>query len=230
MPQLVADCPRCDSRRIAFDVLSCILVKRKDWQHYWEAFCVCGHCDNSTVFVLEQKDYVSGLSENPCKFLLNQRGSINDIVRVLAHISGKDSASHPAPEFLPDNIRAAFDEGAKCLAVGCFNAAGTMFRLCVDMTTRDKLPAADAAGLNAKTRRDLGLRLPWLFEAKLLPEDLRELSHCIKEDGNDGAHQGTLHEHDALDLLDFTVELLERVYTQPEKLRLAAERRAQRRA
>ena len=104
-----------------------------------------------------------------------------------------------------------------------------MFRLCVDLATKSMLPAEDAPGLNAKTRRDLGLRLPWLFESGRLPEALRYLSSCIKEDGNDGAHAGSLSEADAADLLDFSIALLERIYTEPERLRLAKERRDARR-
>ena len=105
-----------------------------------------------------------------------------------------------------------------------------MFRLCVDMATRSMLPTEDTPGLSAKIRRDLGLRLPWLFESERLPESLRELSSCIKEDGNDGAHAGNLSESDASDLLDFSAALLERIYTEPERLRLAKERRDARRA
>jgi Domain of unknown function (DUF4145) len=74
-----------------------------------------------------------------------------------------------------------------------------------------------------------GLRLPWLFDNDKLPGGLRELSTAIKEDGNDGAHQGTLTKEDAQDLLDFTTALLERVFTEPKKLELAKERRQQRR-
>lgn len=59
---------------------------------------------------------------------------------------------------------------------------------------------------------------------------LRELSLCIKEDGNDGAHAGSLTKDDAEDLLDFTFALLERIYTEPERLRLAQERRNARRS
>ncbi len=84
-------------------------------------------------------------------------------------------------------------------------------------------------GLNRATRRNLGLRLPWLFDNGSLPEGLRQLSTCVKEDGNDGAHAGTLTTKDAEDLLDFTTVLLERLYTEPERLRLAVERRLQRR-
>ena len=82
----------------------------------------------------------------------------------------------------------------------------------------------------AKTRRDLGLRIPWLFENGFLPEALKDLSTCIKEDGNDGAHAGNLSVTDAADLLDFTAALLERVYTEPERLRIAKDRRDARRA
>ena len=107
-----------------------------------------------------------------------------------------------------------------------------MFRLCVDLVTKSMLPAEDAPalGLNARTRRDLGLRIPWLFESGRLPEALKDLSSCIKDDGNDGAHAGNLSEADVADLLDFSAALLERIYTEPERLRLAKERREARRS
>ena len=83
--------------------------------------------------------------------------------------------------------------------------------------------------MNAKIRRSLGLRLPWLFAQGLLPVAVQELSACIKEDGNDGAHVGSLTQADAEDLMDFTIALLERLYTEPERLRLAQARRDSRR-
>ena len=161
--------------------------------------------------------------------LLKVEGSLNNYVAVQGHVSLKDQASVAPPDHVPKDIEAVFKEGAICLAVGCNNAAGTMFRLCVDLATRPMLPREETEGLNAKTRRDLGLRLPWLFENARLPGALKELSSSIKEDGNDGAHAGTLKESDAQDLLDFTAALLERIYTEPERLRLAKERRDARR-
>ena len=144
-------------------------------------------------------------------------------------IQVKDKATVEPPEFIPENIESIFREGATCLAVGCNNAAGTMFRLCIDLVTKSMLPEGEVEGLNYRTRRDLGLRLPWLFDNGHLPEALRELSSCVREDGNDGAHAGTLQKRDAEDLLDFSRILLERIYTEPERLRLAQERRQQRR-
>lgn len=156
-------------------------------------------------------------------------GSANDLVRVERHISLQDRPTVQPPDFAPEAIEAAFVEGARCLSVNCFNAAGTMFRLCVDHATIGVVPEADVDGLNAKIRRSLGLRLAWLFNHGRLPEALRDLSHCIKEDGNDGAHAGTLGKVDAEDLLDFTTALLERLYTEPKRLQQAKERREARR-
>ena len=115
------------------------------------------------------------------------------------------------------------------MAIGCINAAGSMFRLCLDLATKTMLPEEEVDGLNARTRRSLGLRLSWLFDNGILPEPLRELSVCIKDDGNDGAHEGTLSEEDAGNILDFTRVMLERIYTEPKRIELAKERRASRR-
>lgn len=43
----------------------------------------------------------------------------------------------------------------------------------------------------------------------------KAIAHKITVDGNGGAHEGTLSKHDADDLLDFTIALLERMYTEP---------------
>jgi hypothetical protein len=230
MPELVANCPRCSSRHITFDVTAAKLYRQEyGWQNWYETFCICRHCGRTTIFVLSES--VNGDHEYVHKVgLLKVEGSLNNYVEVKSHISLKDQASVAPPDHIPKNIEAIFNEGATCLAVGCYNAAGTMFRLCVDLVTRSILPKEETEGLNAKIRRDLGLRLPWLFENGRLPEALKELSSCIKEDGNDGAHAGTLKESDAEDLLDFTTALLERIYTEPERLRLAKERRDARRA
>ncbi len=47
----------------------------------------------------------------------------------------------------------------------------------------------------------------------------------FKDDGNDGVHGGSLSAADAEDLLDFTTELLRRLYTEKERVRLARERK-----
>lgn len=230
MSELVADCPRCGARQMTFDLTAQtdVVKVEYDWQHWYEAFCICRRCDRGTIFILaetglEVRDIIrtNGLPK------LNR--AVNNLVRVEGFVSRKDEAGIPPPEHTPVEIAAVFSEGATCLVVRCFNAAAVMFRLCVDLATRSRLPGTDGNGLNAAVRRNLSQRLRWMFDHGLLPEALREFSTCIREDGNDGAHQGTLKKEDAEDLLDFTTSLLERLYTEPERLRLAGERREKRR-
>lgn len=229
MGELVADCPRCDAKNMTFDVHSACDVgtPRYHWERWFEAFSICRRCHSSTVFLLIQKDIehaqLMRQKEVPNLSPLNKYFIVN------GYIGLKNLATTKPPDHVPKNIANAFNEAATCMAVDCFNAAAAMFRLCIDHATTSLLPSEDADGLNARIRRSLGLRLPWLFDHNLLPEGLRELSHCIKEDGNDAAHAGTLLKTDAEDLLDFTRVLLERLYTEPEQLRLAKERRDKRR-
>jgi hypothetical protein len=229
MAQLVADCQRCGAKKITFDLLSAVKTSdRYEWQYWYEAFCLCRQCLRTTTFVLSES--VHGDYKYVHKTgLINIEEAVNRFVNIEGTITLKDTAAVQPPEFVPEQIEAVFREGATCLAVGCNNAAGTMFRLCIDLATRALLPEEDVQELNARTRRNLGLRLPWLFDNGRLPEVLRELSICVREDGNDAAHAGTLTKEDAEDLLDFTAVLLERIYTEPKRLKLAQERREQRR-
>lgn len=230
LAELVADCPRCGSKKITFDVSAVSYLRTEwDWQKWHEAFSRCRHCGRTTIFVV-----ADALNSNHSYF--HDRGffgiedSLNNYVTVEGHVSQKDENRIQAPEHAPDLIAKVFKEGATCIAVDCPNAAATMFRLCVDLATTPLLPQGDVPGLDARTRRDLGRRLPWLFDNGKLPEALRELSACIKDDGNDGAHRGTLTKEDAEDLLDFTEALLERMYTEPKRIEEARARRKARRA
>ena len=142
-----------------------------------------------------------------------QKGeNLDKVFRIKGFVTAKDFEVDAAPVATPADVAAAFDEGARCLASKCWNASSTMFRLALDMATRPLLPPdGSAGGPNGKQRRDLGLRLPWLIEAGILPASLARLAHAVREDGNDGAHVGNLGENDAIDLKEFTVLLLERL-------------------
>jgi hypothetical protein len=168
----------------------------------------------------------------PNSGLVEYKGALNDFFAVDRFISLRDHAQHEPPEFLEDALSRAFKEGAACFSIACYNAAATMFRLCVDLATRPLLPNKEdtnAAQPNEKARRDLGLRLKWMFDNEALDPALRELATCIREDANDGAHVGNLSKEDAEDLLDFTTALLERLVTEPKRLEQAEVRRKERR-
>lgn len=219
MAELVADCPRCGAKQMTFDLTQ---------EHFlglerFEAFSVCRSCERSTIFCISVRFGKEGS-------LRNFKGCLNQHVRITGIVSLKDNLSRRPPDHLPQDIADIFREGATCLAVECYNAAATMFRLCLDMATRERLPKEPQEGLNEKVKRmSLGRRLEWLFNNKHLPKELESLSSCVREDGNDGAHEGTLSKEDAEDLLDFTEALLERLYTDPARLERAEERRKARR-
>jgi hypothetical protein len=155
--------------------------------------------------------------------------NINNYFEHVGHISLKDAGATVAPDHVPPEIAKVFEEATRCVAVECWNAAGAMFRLCVDMATEPLVPKENIAGLTAHTRKNLGPRLEWLLENGKLPAELSGLSECIREDGNDAAHRGALGKEDAEDVLDFTIALLERMFTEPERLKLAEARRQERR-
>ncbi|WP_289296499.1 DUF4145 domain-containing protein [uncultured Reyranella sp.] len=229
MSILVTDCPRCGAKKITFDVhFGNALPTEYEWEDRFEAASVCRACSKMTVFIIETS---TGVDWSHLKGLLSRLSiadieePLNDWFLLLGHVSLKDAAAEPPPEFVPPDIGAAFKEATTSLKVRCWNAAGAMFRLSIDLATKGMLPPAGTPGIKRRQREVLAERLAWLFENGVIPRDLEPLSSAIREDGNDGAHDGTLVEHDAHDLHDFSRALLERLYTEPRKVALAQERR-----
>ena len=127
MSELVTDCPRCASTKITFDLLASTKVgQQHGWKDWYEAFCVCRNCHKSTIFVLS----AVGMAEGAAIAKLGLEKitvAVNNFLRVERYITARDRANTPPPDYLPENIRLAFEEGSMCLSVKCFNAAGTMF-------------------------------------------------------------------------------------------------------
>lgn len=228
MSYIVQDCPRCGAQEMTFEVQKVFhFGTRYDWQKCYEVFSICRSCLKSTTFTIDQKNSADSFSEQGME---NANIALNMYFDIKGYISLKNNIAIQPPDHLPDQIQSVFDEAATCLSLQCFNASGAMFRLCVDLATKDKLPEEETEGLTRRIRGNLAARLGWLFDARIIAPELRDLAQCIKDDGNDGAHDGSLVKEDAEDMRDFTYELLERIYTEPERLRLAQERRVQRRS
>ncbi len=229
MVTLVNDCPRCKSQKMTFDFngLNCAKVQ-SDLSgtkiYEYEIYCVCRECRQTTMFICRPLEKNKTLDSYN---LWNGQFGLMEVANVVRPVSPADLAVKEPPEFLPEHINSAYEEGAKCLAIGCYNAAATMFRLCLDYATKERVPDGDK-GPTHKIKRSLGLRMEWLFNNHLLPESLRELAECVKDDGNDGAHEGILDKAAAEDLEDFTYLFLERLYTEPQRLIDAKRRREQR--
>jgi hypothetical protein len=219
----IHDCPRCSVKRTGMLALSSVKLGSGFYRLH-EVFSGCNSCRKTTVFLMRAKSEHSGKPESI--------PSVTMGFEILSYVSLRDFGATAPPEHLPPHVESSFKEAATCLAVKCYNAAGTMFRNCLDLATKDLLSQTEATASTPPTkdqRGKLAFRLEWLFTHGALPPDLRDLAKSVKDDGNDAAHGASIGEAEAQDLLDFTEHLLERVYTFPQRVILATERRQQRR-
>lgn len=134
MALLVENCPRCKAQHITFDVLAenILATDRYGWQRVSELFCRCHRCRTTVIYRVAQSTEAAESAFFRDMSLTQWPEAINNLVRVEGFINLKEFVSATPPEHCPPDIEAAYREGATCIAVGCPNAAGTMFRLCVD--------------------------------------------------------------------------------------------------
>jgi hypothetical protein len=229
LAEFVQDCPRCSAKSITFDVLgdSPTGYTNKMWK--FELLSRCRSCEWCSIAVFSTRSPINGTYQSGG--LTSSNGAIN-YLDFLKFVSIADNVSIDVPEHLPDNVLNCYNEGAASFNIGAYNAAASMFRLALDLATKGLLPdlSAEDGGPNSAQRKRLYDRLNYLFEKRLIAPELAELADCVREDGNDGAHDGTLGKADAEDLTDFTQQLLERVFSEPARLRIAKARREARRA
>lgn len=232
MALLQADCPRCGTGRSTFEVegQNSLGIVRANWVERFELFSICLHCHRATIFLADNKVYeIRDSLKFPGEILKNS-GYLNDFLDVEGYVTLRDRDITPAPEYTSQDVEKVYLEGATCVSTECWNASGAMFRSVIDLATKALLPPDSEADPSKNVRRSLGLRLQWLFDKGLLPHDLQELAQAVQQDGNDGVHDATLTKDDALDLQDFTYQLLTRLYTVPGRVAEAKARREARRA
>lgn len=239
MSSFTFDCPNCSAKKSTFDVSGYELRETSEEVYYWYLFSTCRACKISVTVNAD-------LTNNRIQFLYNSYS--NSVEAKIAAVCKKLNDIHDIsdwfedfvyspilpnaetpPEHLPAEINSLFNEAAQCYAIGCYNASGAMFRLCLDITTKDILNKNENLNPTSNDKRTIHSRLTWIFNNNILPRSLEDLSRCIKDDGNDAAHDGSLCKEDAADLLDFTYILLERIYTEPVRILNASQRRVERR-
>ncbi len=238
MSSFVFDCPCCSAKNSTFDVNGAQPKPSMPSFVIWSILATCRACKNSCcitakinhqTFIYLQSTFPDDKSRiDRTRAFLNRDSDLNAYFENFLYSPVLPNAEMP-PEHLPKEIESIFKEAAKCYSIGCFNAAGAMFRLCLDITTKQIVNLNLHLNPSANDNKTIHNRLVWIFSNKIIANDLEELSRCIKDDGNDAAHDGNIGMDEANDLLDFTYELLERVYTQPERIKLAKIRRTERR-
>ena len=121
MTVLVAECPRCGARNMTFVLKESASIRRAGW----ETFGVCRGCKKTAIFKISRR------VPQPPHTLESVEGRDN-----LGPVTVSDRDARSSPQHVPEDIAVAFREGAKCQAVGCFNAAAAMFRLTLERANR----------------------------------------------------------------------------------------------
>lgn len=220
MPMLILNCPRCGERRMTQDWIA-LSQYSENGKLCSELMLQCRHCNKSSLWQVSRAPGNASV-----EILATSKVVINDQLIVVGVIRPAGSLVK-APDFTPPNIVKIFDEGAECFAIECWNASGSMFRKIIDEISKSLLPKEGEP--DKHTRWNLKPRLVWLYKNNLLPKEVESLADCIREDANDAVHNAPIGKGEATDLLDFTIALLERIYTMPGRLKAAEERRLARR-
>lgn len=239
MSTFIFDCPKCSAKKSTFDVNGYELRETRQEIYYWYLFSTCRACKisitvnadltNTRIHSLNNSYYSNESAKIAAIYeQLNGIHDISDWFEDFEYSPILPNAETP-PEHLPAEVEAFFKEAAKCYAIRCYNASGAMFRLCLDITTKNIISQYEHLSPTTNDKKTIHSRLNWIFKNGILPKQLEDLSRCIKDDGNDAAHDGSLSKDDAADLLDFTYILLERIYTEPARIENAHQRRVERR-
>lgn len=236
MSFLVSNCTFCNSNKIRFDNLGFNKIDETTWH----CFLVCSHCNKPTVFRLARRhdaNYTLRSILNECNEL-KQIKNINllDGFVLIGKIIPPNDSLRACPNHVPEKIKIAFDEASICYSNACYIACASMLRLCLDITTKELLQEFITSNTdeNQKPKNaemdKLYNRINFLIDKFLIPSDLRDFAHQIRLDGNDAAHDGSTAQVEAEDLMDFSILLLERIFTNKAQLKLAQDRRVARRS
>lgn len=172
----------------------------------------CPHCKTSSKFNVRQQIVV-----NP-----NERHSI-----VTCDICGKHTylltdvrnnvkfqypiADMTIDQSVPQEVAEDYIEGLKCLSVGAYKAAVTMFRRSLQTAAIEK---------SAPRGKELRDQIDDLANKKIIPNSLKELAHQIRVTGNDGAHPNLVNikPEDAKEIKEFTNHFFDYVYVMPSRV------------
>lgn len=212
---LVSTCPYCQTEKVSFNIAGASDTGNKIY-----IFTICNKCKKPSVFLINYKGKGLFFSES----IIDQKDQTNieNFFTVKKIIRPPENILYFCPKHIPAPIKEKFDEAAQCHANDCIVASSIMLRLCLETVIKDLLKT------NEEQERKLFDGIKTLSEKNIISKKIYNFAEEIRSDGNYAAHKGEMSLENLEDLFDFTIALLEDVYTQPKKLELSRERRAQR--
>jgi hypothetical protein len=118
----------------------------------------------------------------------------------------------PIDERIPETIRRDFEEALKCFSIRAYRASGVMARRALQNCCLDK---------GAKEKDRLVDQIDWLYEQRVITDDLKQWAHEVRLTGNDAAHPRKpeneifVSEDDAKDILELLKQFTNILYVAP---------------
>ena len=201
MSQFVSKCPHCHTENVAFASHGAEMAIHRGQLSYWNTFFVCRKCRKGIVVELKP-DYAN--APNPHEIDGDPQDnwySVDNIYPAPQKIE--------APYAVPDGIADNYREGENNFARENFASAGMMFRRVLDRATKRLAPSQKGKRLYE--------RIEWLANQHKITEELKELAHFIRDDGNDASHEDKeFTEDSARQMKDFTYLFLMYTFTLPQ--------------
>ena len=144
MTLYVGTCRRCGAQRMSFDVYGVSTVNKAlqfrnlhstspySYMRTIELACRCHECSKTSVFVLDATENDSDKLPK-LSFDDNQNPTTLGYAEVAAF---PIAVSSPTPPDTPDPAGKFYAQGAAAIAHGLYDAAGAMFRKCLESVTR----------------------------------------------------------------------------------------------
>lgn len=219
---LVHDCPHCYTEHAGFTLCGSKSIHSETYANRitgafvtyqktrWVLLFTCNACNNpisvKTISDLKQHNDA-----------MKQDGDIQKLAGFSEIEIFPKTQQVDAPQNLPEHIAEAFLEAEDSLRRGKFNSAVAMDRRALELMTKDKAP--DQKGTLAK-------RIEWLESQHELTPALSQWANELRTMGNEAVHGvDGLTDAEAEATHELSRFILTYIYTLPEQVRLAKEKR-----
>lgn len=227
MTLYVGECRRCGAQHMSFDVYG-VSTMEEDYEfrvppHHTrhrrsiELACRCHQCSCTTVFILRAE--AAGSHHLPKSRFERNENPITFGYRETNAFPTKQA--RPIPSDTPNPAADFYKQAATAFAHGLYDAAGAMFRKCLESTTRTQsilclIPETDR---ETYLKSWLKARIARLKEIHAIPPALADLVDVIKDEGDSAVHGDSLYDKESAEALHgFTETFLEQIFSIPAQI------------
>lgn len=203
----IRDCSRCGTRKVQHMVCGQSATTK---HRRWEVMGRCSECGCSSLY-----GYYESSNNVPSSYAGNIEYNASKVddepVRLATRPTDVDDS-------IPDRVADLFREANGCRQMGFYDAAGSMYRKTLDVSTKH-IYASDPRLSDRAPANNLRPRIKALGEMGILGADIVELADVAALDGNDATHEVDPYtDKEAEALEDLTIDLLDRLFVRPARL------------